>query len=389
MVGKMGYSGIHEKAPRGCYPSISLFTGAYGLDLGLERAGFEIRACVEKNPFAVQTILRNRPQLAGCVLQEDVRNVSAYRLLKIAGLRRGEAALVSGGPPCQPFSTIGRRRSVSTEDGTLFQKFLDLVWGIKPTFFVFENVKGIISAALRHQPLENRKNAREPRGKKVRLGSAWDFIRGCFDKTLRRDKKYGYHTYIWELNAADFGTAQVRKRVFIVGSRNGYALEKPIGRFASCHRPIRNVISHLDGGHETLGVDYRPYDAVRAHIFTNKLVKPGENWRVLPKMWQKKVMGAAYYSWGGRVGFARRISWDNPCPTITTDPRGRATNLCHPTKARPFTTTECALLQGYPEDWQFEGSLTQRYIQIGNAVPVELGEGIGRSLINWFEEGCS
>lgn len=378
-----------EGSALGGYPSVSLFTGAYGLDLGLERAGFDVRACVEKNPLAVQTILRNRPHLEGRVLQENVQNVSARRLLKVAGLKRGEAALVSGGPPCQPFSTMGCRHSVSVEEGTLFQNFLDIVWGIRPTFFVFENVKGILSAAVQHVPLKKRKTVHRPQGEEAHLGSGWDHIYNCFSETLRQGKKCGYKIQVWDLNAADFGTAQVRRRVFIVGSSNGYTLEQPIGEFASRHRPIRDVIGHLDGEHETPGVDYSPYDAVRAYIFASNLVKSGENWRVLSRPWQKKAMGAAYHSWGGRVGFARRLSWGKPCPTITTNPRGRATNLCHPSKARPLNTKECAMLQGYPEDWEFEGGLTQRYIQIGNAVPIELGECIGQSLINGIEAGCS
>ena len=372
----------------GPYSSISLFTGAYGLDLGLERAGFQVKASVEKDPLAVGTIVLNRPMLQDKILQMDIRKVSVPGLLEKAGLSRGEACLVAGGPPCQPFSTAGRRGSVKSDEGLLFQSFLKVVWGIYPTFFLFENVKGILSSALFHRPLRLRKNERTPTGEKARLGSGWEMIRSEFEKTLRTGRDDGYKIFVWELNAADYGAAQTRKRVFIVGARGGYGLEIPKATHAGNHRTLREVIGHLDGSHEVVGVDYRPYDPDRLHVFGKGLVGPGENWEALNTYWRKKVMGHAYESWGGRVGFARRLSWGQPSPTITTNPRGRATTLCHPDKARPLTVTECALLQGFPENWRFAPEKpTRRYVQIGNAVTVQLAEAIGRELARSLSTG--
>ena len=119
------------------YPAISLFSGAFGLDLGLERSGFEIRACVEKDSQCCATIHKNRPEMADLVLNEDIHRISAKMLLKKVRLKRGEVFLVSGGPPCQPFSTVGRRKSISSGEGLLFEKFLEIVWGIYPKFFIF------------------------------------------------------------------------------------------------------------------------------------------------------------------------------------------------------------------------------------------------------------
>jgi DNA (cytosine-5)-methyltransferase 1 len=350
--------------------------------LGLERAGFDIRACVERDPLAVQTVLRNRSQLRTQILEKDIRDVKPTELLRVSGLRRGEAALVSGGPPCTPFSTAGRRRSVSSKDGQLFQSYLDLVWAVHPKFFIFENVKGILSAALWHLPLNRRRNQRAaPGGEKARLGSGWEHIKEQFDRTLRAGRNDGYRIHVWQLNAADFGSSQVRRRVFIVGSRGGFQVQMPTPTVTNW-RPLRDVIGHLNGHHEIPRVDYMPYDKVRFHVFSERLVGPGENWRALPTYWRKKVMGHAYESWGGRVGFARRLTWEQPAPTVTTNPRGRATNLCHPAKPRPLTVTECALLQGFPEDWVFAPeSPSRKYIQVGNAVTVELAEAIGRSLV--------
>ena len=362
------------------YNSISLFSGAFGLDLGLERAGFETKACVEKDAAAVKTIIANKPHLKEHILQKDINDITAKDILKVANLKKGQVDLIAGGPPCQPFSTIGKRQSISSSEGKLFKKFLDIVWGIHPRFFIFENVKGIMSAAIRHRPLSKRKSRNSKLHEDELLGSAWTYIKGNFDKKLKRGKKNGYDIYIWELNAVNFGVPQKRKRVFVVGARKGIKLDKPKGKYTCKFRTIKEAIGHLEGLKVIPYVDFLPYDKIRTKIFEDKLIKAGENWTVLPLRLKKKVMGKGLYSTGGRVGFCRRLSWNSPSPTVTTAPNGRATNMCHPVKARPLTYKECALIQTFPERWKFEGSLSQKYSQIGNAVPVRLGLSVGKVL---------
>ncbi|MBU1862689.1 MAG: DNA cytosine methyltransferase [Candidatus Omnitrophica bacterium] len=367
------------------YPSVSLFTGAFGLDLGLEKAGFEIKACVEKDDNCVKTIVANRPSLKDKVINKDINKVSVSEILGISGLKRGEVFLVSGGPPCQPFSTVGRRESISSKEGSLFHRFLEIVWGIYPQCFIFENVKGILSAAIQHKPLNLRGKDGKCLTKREKLGSGWDFINKQFAKVLRQGKKGGYRLAVWELDAVDFGAAQKRKRVFIVGIRTKCQLSKPIGTYVNRPRSLKDVIGRLDGKYEGPGKDYFPYDKIRSKIFSENLVRAGENWTFLPINLQKKVMGKGWYATGGKVGFCRRLSWHKPSPTITTNPTGRATNLCHPEKPRPLNYVECALLQGFPKSWKFEGSLSQKYKQIGNAVPVQLGTAIGKSILKSLE----
>jgi len=366
------------------YPAISLFSGAFGLDLGLEQAGFEIRVCVEKDGQCCATIRKNRPKIDGLVLNEDIHKVTAKTLLKKAKLKRGGAFLVAGGPPCQPFSTVGRRKSISSEEGLLFRKFLEIVWEIYPKFFIFENVKGILSAAIQHKPLELRNKPGARISKKQKLGSGWDFINKQFAEKLKAGKKAGYSLHVWELDASHFGVPQKRKRIFIVGVRGLGKIDQPEGKFKDRPVSIRSAIGHLNGNYETPGVDYLEYDALRQVIFAKGLVKQGQNWTVLPRALQKKVMGKGFYATGGKVGFCRRLAWDRPSPTITTNPMGRATNLCHPEKPRPLTYEECALIQGFPEDWQFVGSVSQKYKQIGNAVPIKLAEVIGKTIIKAY-----
>lgn len=368
------------------YPAISLFSGAFGLDLGLEQSGFEIRACVEKNSQCCATILENRPEMADLIFNEDIHRVSTQTLLEKARLKRGEAFLVSGGPPCQPFSTVGRRESISSEEGLLFEKFLEIVWEIYPKFFIFENVKGILSAAIQHKPLELRNKPGARISKKQKLGSGWDFINKQFSEKLKAGRKIGYSLHVWELDASHFGVPQKRKRIFIVGVRGIGKIGQPKGRFKNRPASLRSAIGHLNGDYETPGTDYLPYDANRYEIFSKNLVKQGQNWTALPESLQKKVMGKGFYATGGKVGFCRRLSWDKPSPTITTNPMGRATNLCHPEKPRPLTYKECALIQGFPEDWQFVGKVSQKYKQIGNAVPIKLANVIGKAIIKAYRK---
>jgi DNA (cytosine-5)-methyltransferase 1 len=106
----------------------------------------------------------------------------------------------------------------------------------------------------------------------------------------------------------------------------------------------------------------------------------GGNWRSLPLNIQAEAMGGAYKSGGGKVGFYRRLNWDKPSPTVTTSPYQKATDMCHPTKDRPLTVREYARIQQFPDDWQFFGKTSQKYKQIGNAVPVGLGRIIGQTV---------
>ncbi|MDD2481614.1 MAG: DNA cytosine methyltransferase, partial [Lutispora sp.] len=113
-----------------------------------------------------------------------------------------------------------------------------------------------------------------------------------------------------------------------------------------------------------------------------ELVPPGGYWRDLPDDIAKDYMGKSYYSGGGRTGMARRISWDEPCLTLTCSPAQKQTERCHPDEVRPFTIREYARIQSFPDDWEFYGSNSQQYKQIGNAVPVEMAKAIGLSIIS-------
>jgi DNA (cytosine-5)-methyltransferase 1 len=175
--------------------------------------------------------------------------------------------------------------------------------------------------------------------------------------------------------AADYGSPQLRERLVIIGTRTTQDLEFPIS-------------THLKEAHVTIGtalenlLDEKPeYNQFSASILQYlKLVPEGGNWKSLPASKQKSAMGGAYFSGGGKVGFYRRLSFSKPSPTLVTSPNQKATLLAHPTEDRPLSIKEYARIQEFPDDWKFEGKLTDRYKQIGNAVPISLGKAIAETI---------
>ena len=122
------------------------------------------------------------------------------------------------------------------------------------------------------------------------------------------------------------------------------------------------------------------------------LVPAGGCWVDLPEAVAKDYMGKSYYSGGGRRGMARRISWDEPCLTLTCSPSQKQTERCHPDETRPFTVREYARIQSFPDDWKFCGGIGDQYKQIGNAVPVEMARRIGvqlKAAILAYKKGVS
>lgn len=354
-------------------PVISLFSGAMGLDLGLESAqgGLKTVVAVEINPSAVKTIKSNRPDLA--VFDTPIEKVTTKELLKAAGLKSGEAFAVVGGPCCQSFSTVGKRLSLGDENrGGLFRHFVRIVREARPRFFIMENVKGVLSAAIRHRPLNQRGPGFTPLSEDEELGSALKVI--CTELG-----QLGYKIVYGLVNCADYGVPQKRYRVVFIGSRDGESINIPSATHFQNAEPKWQTLSDalLDLGDES--PEYLKFSPERQRLL--EMLKEGENWTALPSKFQKLALGKAFDSWGGRVGFCRRLSWNSPCPTLTTSPNGRATTLCHPTEIRPLSVKEYARIQQFPPDWEFVGSTSQKYIQIGNAVPIGLGKALGIMLL--------
>ena len=364
---------------------VSLFSGALGLDLGLEKAGFVLRAAVECDQFAIQTIKQNQRNLRTKNLALidkalSMNNVSdiCENILKKAGLKKSEVYILAGAPPCQPFSTAGKRASLKDSRSSGFAILLQAVRILRPKFFIMENVRGILSAAKKHRPLSLRGPGFPRLTPHEEHGSAF---RKMLDDIEDLCDDMGYCVSWGILNAADYGAPQMRERVIFIGSLDGYFVWPGSTHSKDGNNGKQQWVT-LRTGFEGLKDPQPVYKKFNWQVSNYmRLIPQGRNWRALPADLQAKAIGAAFESWGGRSGFLRRLAWDKPAPTITSNPKTKATMLCHPTQIRPLSVRECARLQQFPDDWIFSGSVAAQYRQVGNATPVGLGEAMGRAIM--------
>lgn len=347
---------------------ISLFSGAMGLDIGLSNAGLNIAIGQDFDTACVATMRANGHK----VIDGDIRDIAPADILEQSGLKQGEPFLICGGPPCQPFSTAGKRLGINDPRGSLFMDFIRMIDHIRPRFFIMENVKGIMSAPLKHVPLAER-DKDDP---DQQLGTVLDVI-------LSEFRKLGYKTVYGILDAVNYGVSQFRERFVLIGSRDKEEIFLPIPTNFQMHqdtdyrwRTLRDTIASMeqDCG-ECASFSKERLDFLR-------LVPEGGNWRNLPKEMIPVAMGGAFESGGGKVGFYRRLSYDQPSPTLVTSPVQKATMMCHPTQDRPLSIREYAKIQQFPDDWVFMGTIAAKYRQIGNAVPVGLALALGKAIIS-------
>ena len=346
---------------------ISLFSGAMGLDIGMGNAGLNVVVGQDFDNACVETMKANGHN----VLSGDIRDIQPQELLDIAGLNVGEPFMICGGPPCQPFSTAGKRLGINDPRGSLFMDFIRMIDYIRPRFFVMENVKGIMSAPLKHVPTAER----DDNDPDQRLGTVLDVILAEFDKL-------GYKTVYGLLDAVNYGVPQFRERFVLIGSRDHEDIFLPVPTHFQAHqnpayrwKTVGDAIRDLEGVSSecaTLSPERKKY----LHM-----VPEGGNWRDLPEELIPAAMGGAYASGGGKVGFYRRLPYTQPSPTVTTSPAQKATMLCHPKFDRPLSVKEYARIQQFPDDWVFVGTTAAKYRQIGNAVPVGLGTAIGLAVL--------
>jgi len=332
---------------------IELFAGAGGLALGLEQAGFEEIALVEIDHIACETLKINRPNWN--VLEEDVVEFSKRDLLKEFNLKKGELDLVSGGYPCQAFSYAGKKLGFDDIRGTMFYYYADFLRQLQPKMFIAENVKGLTT---------------HDGGKTIQT-------------MIDVFEELGYNVQWQVLNAWDYGVAEKRQRVVIIGIRKDLK-DKVKFEYPTPHeyKPVlKDVLKNVP---ESVGAKY---PESKKKVFD--LVPPGGYWKDLPEEVAKDYMKSCYYMGGGRTGIARRLSWDEPSLTLTCSPMMKQTDRCHPDESRPLTTREYARIQSFPDDWQFAGKMNDIYKQIGNAVPVNLAKCVGESIMCALDGGVA
>lgn len=373
---------------------VSLFTGAMGLDLGFEEQGFDVRIALDNDVAVEATIRANNRSIP--VVTNRVSEVSTSDLLYLAGLRVGEATVVTGAPPCEPFTTVGSRNGFSDRRANAVHSFIRIVRESRPEYFAFEEVPGFLRAAKRHISFYERVKMREDEmDPDIRLGSAFDEVMEDFRST-------GYHLSFDPgnpkaslLNSADFGAPQKRIRFVLIGARDGprITLPKPT-HAAPGSKEVRDgsrypwmLLRAALAGIESDGDEYVRFPEKWGQYL--HMVPQGGCWKDLPEHLHPVVLGGAYDDGrdpltvgmkGGRTGYLRRLSWDRPSPTLVDRPTNKANCLCHPDESRPLSIKEYARIQGFHDEWVFSGSLSQRYRLIGQATPIRLAAAIATSI---------
>ena len=324
----------YETAPIRAYNSIELFAGAGGLAIGLEKAGFNEVLLNEWDKDACKTLRLNRPNWN--VVEGDVAQVDFTPYL-------GQIDFLSGGFPCQAFSYAGKKLGFGDTRGTLFHQFARAIKETQPRVFLGENVRGLLA---------------HDNGKTL----------GTIIKVL---EDLGYDIIPPKvLKAVFYMVPQKRERLFIVGIRKDLKMADAW----NWPHPFKRIMTMRDGLKKGILYDSdcpisegQQYPEKKKRVM--EMVPPGGYWRDLPDEVQRDYMKASYFLGGGKTGMARRMSWDEPCLTLTCAPAQKQTERCHPEETRPLTVREYARIQTFPDDWKFAGTLTSQYKQISERHP--------------------
>nr|DAJ92798.1 MAG TPA: Cytosine specific methyltransferase [Caudoviricetes sp.] len=352
--------------------ALSFFSGAMGLDLGLEKSGIHLLLACENDKTCRRTITANRPDMG---LIGDIWNYNAAQIREFAGLTSDdEIDVIVGGPPCQAFSTAGARRGFRDHRGNAFLRYVDLILEMRPRFAVIENVRGLLSAPLTHTPHSERGTNWTPNPEERPGGALLHVL------NMLREGGYGISFNLY--NAANFGVPQSRERVILLCSRDGEKLPHLVpthSQDGSFGLPKWRTLKDALAGIDPKSGDHEEFPEERLRFY--RLLGPGQYWKHLPEELHRDALGGSLDAGGGKTGFLRRLDWNKPSCTLMTSPTMPATDICHPEENRPLSVQEYARIQQFPDDWIFCGSISDRYKQIGNAVPVGLGEAVGRAIL--------
>lgn len=338
---------------------ISLFTGAGGLDLGLEAAGYKVGAAVEFDTKACQTLRANR---RWPVLESDIHDVSSEDLCETSGLAPEEPDLLVGGPPCQPFSksaywVSGDTKRLDDPRADTLTAYLRVLRDLRPRAFLLENVHGL---------------AYSGKDEGLRL----------LERTIaaiNAQTGTDYSFSVTKVNAADYGVPQTRERVIIVGSRDGKQFSMP---------PATCVAAELASSSE-LQPWVRAWDAIGdLEDDDNPSLRVGGRWGdLLPSipegqnyLWHtERGGGLRLFGWRRRYwGFLLKLAKDRPAWTVQAQP-GPAIGPFH-WRSRKLSARELCRIQTFPDDYEIIGSRMDAQKQLGNAVPALLAEIIGRAI---------
>lgn len=339
--------------------AISLYTGVGGLDFGFEAAGIETAVAVDLDPMACATIRLNRKWP---VLEGEINKITSKAILKAAGLKRGEADVLIGGPPCQPFSKSGYwangdAKRLNDPRAQTLREYLRVLQDTRPRVFLLENVHGFVF-----------------RGKDEGLRH---FEEGVAE--VNRKAHTNYRIYWHKLNAAHYGVPQMRERVFLVASRDGKLFKFPGATHAPNHELSPGLERYRTAWDSIGDLPARPNDPATAlrGKWADLLptIPEGENY-----LWHtNRGGGEPLFGWRTRFwSFLLKLAKDQPSWTIQAQP-GPATGPFHWCNRR-LTAQELCRLQTFPEGLIFECGLNAVQRLVGNAVPSLLAEVLAREI---------
>lgn len=346
------------------WKAISLFAGAGGCSLGFKNAGVNIIAAYENAEAAISTYNKNFG--LNCCKNVDLSSCDFLKLRNDLKLQRGELDIIIGGPPCQGFTTAGNRFWDDARN-KLVKNYANALDVFFPRWFMMENVEGILTTAKGTYIVE--------------------FIKKMIE--------LGYSIYLKKVYMQEYGIPQRRKRVIIVGSREGKNFSFPtLTEFAkgAIYRKtsytLKDAISDLEQ------CDIPQIDHIRKQENGIKLeritsLNPGQSMKDLPTHLQHESFkrrasrrvcdGTPSEKRGGAPSGMKRLSYDEPCLTITS---ASTSEFIHPTQDRMLTIRECARIQTFPDDFIFEGSDSQKILQIGNAIPPLFAQQIANMIMH-------
>lgn len=356
------------------FKAIDLFCGAGGLSTGLKKSGFRICLGVDIDETALKTYKCNLKRTK--ILKEDIKKVTGEKITQLTGIKKHDNFLLAGCPPCQGFSSLGKR-DADDEKNELVYEYVRIIYELEPTFILMENVPGMSTGV----------------GKEI------------FKKVVEKLEK-NYHIEYNTLNAADYGVPQIRKRLVLHGIRNdvysnlgldkeklkilplpthskekkkGYKAWVTVGKAISDLPILEAGASYNDGiikNHTARNLsetNIERLQEIRIH---------GGNREMISEELQLECHKKENVSYTDTYGI---INPDKPAPTITSGctiiSKGR---YCHPTQNRGLSIREAARLQSFDDKFEFHGNMGEMSLQIGNAVPPKLAQASGKVIINFM-----
>ncbi len=360
---------------------LDLFCGAGGLSEGFRQAGFEIRAANDLDTYAGETMTNAHPETK--FLPGPIQKYSTQQFLAAARLKAGQLDCLVGGPPCQGFSVYNHRRGLHDERSSLYHEYLRVVQGLKPKWIVLENVTGMTSAGG---------------------GAAVEGVIGGL-------KQLGYTVGKRILRAEDYGVPQERRRIVFIGNRVGAPIPWPAPTHGQGLRPVTTVrdaigdLPKLANGEDRGDLAYassakcdyqRMLRGISKKVINHSATKlaainiermahipQGGSWRDIPfDLLPKGMQRAKRSDHTKRYG---RLKLDGLSSTIMTKCDVHWGAYIHPTQDRSITVREAARFQSFPDLFEFRGSKTEQYIQVGNAVPPLLARRIAEAIQHAME----